>query len=258
VSKPLGELVVMIRRMVQDLVTFAVLYITAVLGFGITLHGIFYGSIAFTTSGRTFLSIFAFTLNTFSYDIFYTNNRYVDKLGLVLLVMLLIITSILLINLLIARMTNSHQYIIQQAFRVWSFEKAKTVKQMMLSNERHACSMLPAPLNYLTMLVAPVHYYYLYYTPPVTNSFGSSMRLSVAGTLSNVVLVYLGFPIRMMRACMKILQRFPFYFVPFILSVYILYDIFIMVPMLPFKWWIDYVSDNGTLMYAVQNEEFIE
>jgi hypothetical protein len=59
-------------------------------------------------------------------------------------------------------MTNSHQRLAHLAFQIWSYERAKTVKSLMLSKERNVCSMLPPPFNLITILLAPFHYYHYF------------------------------------------------------------------------------------------------
>jgi hypothetical protein len=57
-------------------------------------------------------------------------------------------------------MTNSHQRLAHLAFQIWSYERAKTVKSLMLWKERNVCCMLPPPFNLITILLAPFHYYH--------------------------------------------------------------------------------------------------
>lgn len=56
-------------------------------------------------------------------------------------------TAILLINLLIARMSNSFQRISDQSQREWAYERAKLVQNLTLIREKPVWNILPAPLN---------------------------------------------------------------------------------------------------------------
>ena len=69
-----------------------------------------------------------------------------------------IMTLVLLLNLLIARMSSTHQRINDAAMEEWSFFVAKTVQQQILLKERSPLCMLPSPLNLVTTAVAPLHY----------------------------------------------------------------------------------------------------
>jgi hypothetical protein len=88
----------------------------------------------------------------------------------------MVMTNVMLLNLLIARMTSSYERVNLRAFEEWSFMKAKIVEQYLLLKEHHVLYILPPPLNIFTTLLYPFHRYYL--------PFG----ISIAGTYSNFVL----------------------------------------------------------------------
>ena len=86
----------------------------------------------------------------------------------------------LLLNLLIARMSNTHQRINDAAMEEWSFFVAKTVQQQILLKERSPLCMLPSPLNLVTTAVAPLHYLLM------------RQGISLAGSIADRILTPLG------------------------------------------------------------------
>jgi hypothetical protein len=99
VSKSLGELVIMIRVMVQDLISFAIVYVVAVCGFFIAYRGLFYGSFDFHTNSATFFQIFLLALANVDTSILDSNSEVVNGIGQVLILILLLFTAIILMNL---------------------------------------------------------------------------------------------------------------------------------------------------------------
>jgi hypothetical protein len=156
--KELGELVIMLRVMTVDFFLFVVIYIFCVIGFGIYFHGIFYGLKGFETVGETILSLLQHTLTGVDFSIIEFDNEIITVMAKVLVILFLVITAVLLLNLLIARMTSSYQRVNERAFEEWSFLKAKTVEQYLLVAEPYVLNMLPPPLNILTIAVYPIHW----------------------------------------------------------------------------------------------------
>lgn len=89
-------------------------------------------------------------------------------------------SAILLINLLIARMSTTHQRINDKALQEWSYVYASTVQSFVLIREKSPLSMLPAPLNLITICLAPLH-----------NSF-LKKEISIAGTVTDAILLAIG------------------------------------------------------------------
>jgi hypothetical protein len=106
--KPLGELVIMVRAMMVEVVLFIILFVVSIIGFGISFFGLFYGEQGYQSSGLTFLSLFGFK----------SENRSGETVGsLIVLFVLVMISAILLILPIVVRMTKclhriSHQVVV--------------------------------------------------------------------------------------------------------------------------------------------------
>lgn len=184
IYKPLGELVIMLKVMFKELLMFVVIFVMCTIGFGITFFGLFYHTDQFSTGANTALTLFQYTLSNFDFSAFEATSETVNYIGIMVLVVYLLIVTIVLVNLLIARMTNSYQKVDDRALAEWSFDKASTVEQFLLLHEHHPFCMLPAPFNLITTVLYPVHYFYL------------PKGFSLGGTVCNILYAYLGGIIR--------------------------------------------------------------
>ncbi|RYG68289.1 hypothetical protein EON64_05510 [archaeon] len=185
VSKTLGVIVATSRAMFYDLVAFLAVYVVCVLGFGVFFYSLFYGSDSFSTAAQTASQMFQYTLTNFDFSVFDSTSEMVNDVAQVVLAIYLILTAVLLLNLLVARMTNAYQRVDDKAVQEWSFAKTQTVTQFLILKERHPFCMMPAPLNLLTTALYPLHVYFM-----------KTSNMSLAGTVSNVLLTYIGAPIR--------------------------------------------------------------
>lgn len=180
IYRPLGELVISIEAMASELMNFLIIYLTCILGFGISFYALFYKvDKVYSTSGFTFLTLIQNTLQTFDFDAFLTDSNIVNILGISLLVVFLVLTEVVLLNLLIAKMSSSYEVIKVQSRQEWSFAFAKLVTQYMLLEEHHVFCLLPAPFNLVTIAFLPFQYYGMKW-----------FRISIAGTLSNLFYTY--------------------------------------------------------------------
>jgi len=103
-NKSIGQLFIMIKAMCYDVFSFLALYLVCTYGFAVTLFGLFYESDANYISIRTsFITLYSATLGNFSFLDFEPFDETIRMLGAVLLVVYLLGSSIMLINLLIAR-----------------------------------------------------------------------------------------------------------------------------------------------------------
>lgn len=185
VSKTLGVIVATTSAMFKDLLAFFAVYIVCVTGFGIFFFALFYGNSSFSSVPKTMSQMFQYTLTSFDFESFDSTSSLVNALAQVVLAIYLILTAVLLLNLLIARMTNAYQRVDDKALQEWSFAKTQTVLEHLLLRERHVFCMLPSPFNLIPTLTYPFHYFLLEHT-----------GISLAGTVSNLVMAYIGGPIR--------------------------------------------------------------
>jgi NADH:ubiquinone oxidoreductase subunit K len=120
VFKSLGQLVIMIVEMTQDFAIFSVVFFVAIFGFGIAFFGIFNGKNNFTTIGHTSLVLFSATLGNFDFNEFDGQTNF-EIFGTVVMVVFVTLTGIILINLLIARMSSTHQRVESATAQEWCF-----------------------------------------------------------------------------------------------------------------------------------------
>lgn len=187
-ERTLGELVIIIRAMLWDLFTFLTVYLVIIMGFAIAFRGLFHVNSSYSDNSSTFLTLFSGTLGNFEFDLFSTDSEIVNSVGIGLTVTFVTVTAILLINLLIARMSDSFSRISQQSFREWSYDRAKMVKKHVLLKEDNVYSMLPAPLNLFPIVLTCGG---VFARVPVDNN----RFISVAGTISNFTLFTLLSPL---------------------------------------------------------------
>lgn len=270
VSKTLGVIVATTSAMFYDLVAFLAVYGVTVLGFGIFFLALFYGNSSFSNIAQTISQMFQFTLSNFDFDAFDSNSREVNALAQVVLAIYLTLTAVLLLNLLIARMSNAYQRVDDKAVQEWSFAKTQTVLQYLLLKERHVFCMLPSPFNLITTACYPIHYLFL-------NRTG----ISLGGTVGNWVLAFVGGPIRVyalfycFRTGMKALLRRAFNYnknSPFLLvsstvfivflcclsAIYLTVHVVVFYPFFAWSDLVERVDSSGTLSYisSLSNRSF--
>jgi hypothetical protein len=188
VYRPIGELIIVMKAMTVDFVVFLIIYLLSIFGFGIAFTGLFYspdnpnyGSVI-----NTILSLFSMTMNNFMFNVFNATSSSVNSIGILLMMLFIVMTSVILLNLLIARMTSSHERVQKQALREWSFAQAQTVSSLILWQEKNSLSMLPPPLNLLSGMFGFIDSFLL---PKIFQK--QQYAISLAGTFSNFLLVFL-------------------------------------------------------------------
>lgn len=127
VNKSIGQLIIMIKAMVWDLFSMFILFIICTYGFAVTLSGILPNKYIYSSLVYSFLSLFSATLGDF--QIFYPNSVdgdddgsehfQLEYIGNILLVIYLLFSSVMLLNLLIARMANTHNKIDGKSTQEW-------------------------------------------------------------------------------------------------------------------------------------------
>jgi ankyrin repeat protein len=174
----MGQLVLMIIAMLEDIRIFAFVYIVCVTGYGIAFLGIYYGDTGSKDIGDTYLYLFSSSLGNFDFETYDGTGPY-RIFGIIVLTIFIVLTAVLLLNLLIARMSASHDRISEKSVEEFAFIKATNVKKFLRYTESSPLCMLPAPLNALPALVwlTGLHYWMI-----------EKYHVSVAGTLSDFVL----------------------------------------------------------------------
>jgi hypothetical protein len=160
-NQSLGVLVIMVEAMILELKSFIVLYLVTLTGVSIGLRGLFHGLDGYETNSNTVLTIFAMSFSVFDFfSSFQTSSPTVNVIGVLVLIGVLIMVPIILINLIIAQMTNSYQAVKDHAVREWGFSKARLVKQYVRRQEKNLLSTIPAPFNILVVMIGMVAYIY--------------------------------------------------------------------------------------------------
>jgi hypothetical protein len=176
----------MTREMIREFAFFILLYWFVILGFGVFFLAIYYGTVEFKNTGGTILTLFEYTLNTFDFSVFNTNDAMVNDLGRLCTVFYLIFTAVILFNLLIAHMTSAYERVKAAATEEWSFFMAMTVEQFILLREPNALSTLPAPLNLLPIIAYPFQWIGEHYGFLIDRN--NYKKLSIIGTISTIIL----------------------------------------------------------------------
>lgn len=148
--KQTGQLVIMIFEMINDLGAFLLVFMTCILGFGIAFHSLFPTLDGFQSASATFLTLFDAALGNHDFSLFAAESAH-ETIGIVLMMVYTILVMIVLLNLIIARMSATHEKIDSSALEVWSRVQAINVEQFVLLFERNPMSMLPPPLNIISV-----------------------------------------------------------------------------------------------------------
>lgn len=205
-NKELGIMIIIIKEMLRDFMVFVVVYAVVIAGFGIAFRSLFYHSLDFSTNTATFLFLFSGTLSNFDFSTFGTQVTLKERLGIFLTVAFVILTGIMMINLLIALMSNSYQRIRDTSQMEWSYEKARTVKRLLIITESNVLCILPAPLNLVPIFLTGFGYWgasegskqMLYYNNfhPTITKYWSTHRfyISHAGTIASRFMSMVTYP----------------------------------------------------------------
>jgi hypothetical protein len=154
----LGQLVIMIFAMSRDMVSFLVVFLISILGFGIAFHSLFPDTEAFSGPAATFLTLFNAALGSHEFEV-YTGHKY-QNLGIATMALYVTFVMIILLNLIIARMSSTHEKINDKSFEQWSMVMAKNVQDCLLINEKNnPLCMLPPPFNAICTAIYPFDYY---------------------------------------------------------------------------------------------------
>ena len=147
-SKQIGQLTIMIFAMCQELLPFVSIFFTAIVGFGLGFRHKFSEIEEFKTVGSTILTLFDAALGSHDFDIFKN-----DTVGVMMMVVYIVVVMIVLLNLVVARMSATHEKIDVSALEVWSRGQAVNTKEFTLLHDRNAMCMVPAPFNILSTLI---------------------------------------------------------------------------------------------------------
>ena len=162
------------------------------IGFAITFLSQFSNKDDYQTLGQSMLTLYSAMLGNFEFD-FPSDSDFLSIAGKIALVLYSVITAIVLLNLLIAQMSNTYKRIEDASLQEWLFAKSSTVMRFLTVVESNPFCMLPAPLNLITIVVAPLDYFIF-----------SSRRVSITRTVANFLLEYMTISIGCICICVEI------------------------------------------------------
>lgn len=192
-SDRIGKLTIMIFAMAENLIPFAVVYLVILIGFVLAMTALFAHNVpskdkvvAFGSPLQSFLSLFSSSLANYdgSFSETFQANPQLEVWGIMIQLMMVIWFSIVLLNVVIAQMSATHQRVDEKAHEEWLFARAKITKAFILLEERHPFAMLPPPFNLVTTIVFPLHYLCIHHqTGVVSNGMEreQGVTLSLAG-----------------------------------------------------------------------------
>ena len=193
--KEVGILIIIITAMSYDVLIFLTVYMFCMIGFAITFQALFY-DYGYDKILISMLTLYSETLGTFDLQhllggCVVTDDddgsssicppEWVLYIGTVLNCIFVGFSLVLLINLLIAKFSNTYQKINDSATAEWSYFIGKSLQQNIILKERSPLCMLPPPFNLITIIVTPFQYFFVL-------SFG----ISIAGTLADWLCTILG------------------------------------------------------------------
>lgn len=197
-----GQLVIMYFGMLKDLAPFLLVFLIFVLGFGIALHGIFpdIKEKTFSNVGQTFLTLFDAALGQHNFSVFdrEDDNNILNTslpsdsfkdwfkqfVGASLMVSYIVLVMIVLLNLIVARMTSTHDKIETRSLEIWSKVQSKNVDEFVMNYDRNPMCMLPAPFNLIPISCSLCEWISGLRKPDLEPS--SSIK-SITGTVCDVV-----------------------------------------------------------------------
>ena len=194
-NKEIGILIIIITAMSYDVLTFLTVYMFCMIGFAITFQALFY-DYGYDRILISMLTLYSETLGTFDLQHLLSGCVVTDDddgsssicppewvlyIGTVLNCIFVGFSLVLLINLLIAKFSNTYQKINDSATAEWSYFIGKSLQQNIILKERSPLCMLPPPFNLITIIVTPFQYFFVL-------SFG----ISIAGTLADWLCTIVG------------------------------------------------------------------
>ncbi len=189
ISKSLGKLIIMIRTMIaNDVKDFLVVYMVCTIGFVIAFHSLYAGSnTGYDTYSESILNTISVSLGNFDLTMNVEGGPFFNTVAKLVLLLYLVFTAVILLNLLIARMSGTHDKVDEKARQEWVYNHASNVKQFALVFEQHPFEMAPAPLNLpMAFLFAMFRF------KNIRNN------VSICGTLTNIVTNFMAAPLRIM------------------------------------------------------------
>jgi hypothetical protein len=179
--KQTGQLIIMVFEMMKDLLSFFIVALTAFYSLFPNLHGK-----NFSTITKTFLTLLDAALGSHDFSVFEGTGY--DFIGTGLMVVYIVLVTIILLNLVIARMSATHQKIDDTSLEVWSKLQGANVEEFVLIFERNPLCMLPPPFNLISIAAALLSNLFLSSPQSTGKPTHDEAVISVAGSTSDKVI----------------------------------------------------------------------
>jgi len=200
--RPFGILESIIRQTVQDVYLFAAIYVVWISGFSVFFHSTFTPTSPslsdgeqFTSTASTALYLFKSTLGQIDFSVFNEYSEY-TLYGIMVYVAFIMLTTVLLLNLLIAQINNTFIVMQNNASENYAFDRAKDVKTHLLLYERNPLWIVPPPFNLITIFLWPLHYWIM-----------TTKDYSLCGCVSDVIVWLLFLLPRLFAECVLFLSN---------------------------------------------------
>jgi hypothetical protein len=162
-NKVLGPLILMIMKMIVDLINFMSIFFLLICGFTVTMYSMFKQIEGYHTLGTTLLTLFKAALGEFDYDALQQSAKFgkfdsTYMYGSSLLCIFLLLATVLLLNLVVARFSSTYLRIEKRSYQEWCLLVADLCKEHHTAKDtassHSALCAVPAPLNILTAIAA--------------------------------------------------------------------------------------------------------
>ena len=157
-----GKMVILVFDMAWDLCAFFSVWLAFFIGVVVFFYSLYRDIPLFSTPTLVFLTLFAANLN--NYDPTFENYDVAPMSDVAIWVETIFVAffSVVLMNLVIARLNFTYSDVSDHADQEWQFRMAETVKSFLLFRETNPLRMLPAPLNLVPTLLSPFHITYIW------------------------------------------------------------------------------------------------
>ena len=196
VFKSIGQMTIMTRAMSWNIIPLLFILLALSAGSSVLFYSLYYDAEAFTTPSISLLTLFESMLGNFEFSKYKWRSFVINTLSILALTFYMVITMLVLLNLLIAQMTNTFQKINDKSQEQWMFVFTGTTKRFLIEYEPNALCMLPAPLNACTIF-ASVFDLILWIRQRKDKS------ISIAGTAADSILEYFTIPVGMIIGAIK-------------------------------------------------------
>lgn len=148
-SQHAGQLMLMVFEILKDLRSFVLVLVSCLLGFGIVFRCLFSETAHYRAVQDTLLTLVDSALGEHEFGDFKGSSQ--EGVGIGLMIFYKILVAVVILNLIVARMSATHDNINENSLEVWAKLQAVNTQQFTLLRERNLFCVLPAPLNVLSV-----------------------------------------------------------------------------------------------------------